>query len=266
MTALFRGLATSLLWLTATFALAGCALKDVPLPPDDDPALIQTSWNRFQEKFGGSCPETDFLARGSVNFSSTGRSSRLLFSFWGNTHFPIRMDLQAGIGAMLALWREDQTGWLGYHPGQEKAYQAVDSRSGARLLGLTMPLRLDALAQVLTGCWGELVSSEHAFAHTEPEGFVYHVHALRSSAELLLSPDGIPVTLRESGAHGWSMTIGEWMAEQPRSPKRLRLRQAGGHADVRVQRLKTADALWHPDDLALKPPPGTPVTTLKPDS
>ncbi len=262
MIALFRHPAMGLLLGMACVAVAGCALKAVPQPPQDDPVRIQAVWNRFQANFGGTCPEMDFFARGSVNFTSADRSSRLLFSFWGHTHFPVRMDLQAGVGTMLALWREDETGWLGYHPGQGKAYQATDSRTGADRLGLTMPLRLDALAQVLSGCWGKMVPSEYAFAHTEADGFVYQFQELHSRAELLLSPDGVPVALRVQDPQSWSISIHEWMTDQSRAPKRLHLRRHDSHADVRVQRLELADKLWQLDDLVLKFPPETLLVPL----
>lgn len=261
MIALSRHPTLSLLVVMACVAVAGCALKVVP-PPKDDPVQIQAAWNQFQANFGGICLKMDFSVRGSVNFTSADRGSRLLFSFWGHTHFPVRMDLQAGVGTMLALWREDETGWIGYHPGQEKAYQATDSRTGAKLLGLTMPLRLDALAQVLSGCWGKMVPSEYAFAHTEPDGFVYQVRTLHSRAELLLSPDGVPLALRVNDPQSWSIIIHEWMTDQSRSPKRLHLRQQGSQAHVRVQRLELADKLWQPDDLTLKLPPETLLVPL----
>lgn len=256
MSRIHRGLAVCLLVLFGS--LAACAVKPVPPPADMRPERFESAWDLFQKTYSSSCPARDFFARGSVNYTSGERSSRVLFSFWGRTQFPVRMDLQAGAGTMLAHWREDEQGWIGYHPGASEAFIAPDSRLGAATLGLTMPLRLDALAQILTGCWGQVVPREYVMAGFTGRYFDYSLGGETRGVVLSLSADGRPEILRQEEPGGWEVVIEEWFDERlPLSPRRLRLTQGQNVAVVRLQRLDFTGVSWQETDLFLDLPAGT---------
>jgi len=255
MSRMHRGLAVCLLIFLGH--LAACAVKPIPVA-DMQPERFASVWALFQKTYSSSCPARDFSARGSVNYTSGERSARVLFSFWGRTLFPVRMDLQAGVGTMLAHWREDEEGFLGYHPGASEAFVSGDSRLGAATQGLTMPLRLDALAQILTGCWGQVVPREYVTASFTGRHFEYSLGGKAGGIVLSLSADGRPSALRREGPGGWEVIIEEWFDESlPLSPRRLRLTQGQNVALVRLQRLDFTGVSWQESDLFLNLPPGT---------
>lgn len=255
-----RTLSFCLVLCLAQIAVA-CSVK-APLSDHDEPKRVQAVWNRFHELAAGSCVPLDFFARGSINYTSRERSSRLLFSFWGHTHFPVRMDLQAGVGAMLAHWREDESGWVGYHPGSQEAFASLDSRVGAASLGLAMPLRLNAFAKIITGCWSTVVPAEYMSAKGVQNGIEYLVVHQGNTATLTLSLDGRPKSLQLNDPQGWMVAVEEWLVDKPLSPRRLRLAQDDNVAVVRLQRLEVVSPPWPKEDLVLDLPPGTTLRHL----
>ena len=57
------------------------------------------------------------LIKGSLYYSRvtpTRRTNRTLFSMWGDFDGPMRLDVSAGIGKLLAHIREDRAGLLVY--------------------------------------------------------------------------------------------------------------------------------------------------------
>jgi outer membrane biogenesis lipoprotein LolB len=261
-----RGLAVCLL-IAFSYLAASCTVKPVPpahiLQPEQ-PAAAAYAWSLFQATFSPSCPTKDFSARGSVNYISGDRTARVLFSFWGRTQFPVRMDLQTGMGTMLAHWREDAQGFLSYHPGNAEAFVSSDSRVGAETMGLTMPLRLDALAQILTGCWGRIVPREYVSARFTGRHFDYALGGEAKGIVLSLSADGRPEILRREGPGGWELVIEEWFdGHLSLSPRRLRLTQGQNVAIVRLQRLDIMNVSWQETDLFLDLPFGTSLWKLE---
>ncbi len=247
----------------ASLAAPACTVKPTsPLVPEQE--RLSLAWDAFHAGFTESCRVRDFFARGSVNYTSGERSARLLFSFWGRTSFPVRMDLQAGVGTILAHWREDAQGWLGYTPGNQEALFASDSRIGAAAMGLAMPLRLDMLAQVLAGCWQEIVPGNFIFGQCVEDRCDYHVEHHGLSTILTLGLDGRPMALRENAPEGWEVAIEQWFEDAPGSPRRLGLRQGQNTALVRLQRLEFKAKRWGESDLALELPPGTMRHVLEP--
>lgn len=257
--------------LTACFFLVlgcllapACAIKKPLMPVDPGPEQMQSVWNLFHAEYMQPCPPRDFFTRASVNYSSGDRNSRLLFSFWGRTNFPVRMDLQAGVGAMVAHWREDEQGWIGYYPGSREAFFSSDSRAGAAMLGLAMPLRLNAFAQILIGCWDGVIPKDYVFAQFVENHFEYLLEHKGKKAVLVLTPEGLPVSLREDDAQGWIIAIDEWLDNDRRSPKRLSLRHEKNFAVVRLQRMDFSTVRWQEADLSLELPFGTTLRHLEP--
>lgn len=260
MTALHRRPLACLVLSLACLAAAACTtLKPRPEPA---PEIFRSAWELFRTEYMQPCPARDFFVRASVNLSSGERSSRFLITFWGRTTFPVRMDLQAGIGAMLAHWREDQQGWLGYHPATKEAFYSHDSRAGAALLGLTMPLRLDAFARVIGGCWEGIVPAEYSATRFALNRLEYLLEHQGQTVVLALTPEGRPLSLRLDDPSGWVMTIEEWLRDDRSRPGRIALQQGDDVAVVRVQRLDFDFVTWQENDLDLELPPGTVLRLL----
>ncbi|PTN38249.1 hypothetical protein [Desulfonatronum sp. SC1] len=249
-----------LLTLTAFALLSACGPK--PPPGYDDPDRISAVWSLFQASFVQDCHPQDFSLRASVNFSAPDRHSRFIVSMWGRTDFPIRLDVQAGVGAMLAHWREDRGGWLGYLPASREAYVADNVQDGARSTGLFMPVRLDTLAQIFLGCWRTLVPLEYEAVRLVDDTLEFHVTGHSTSLTLALAFDGRPVSLRGPDHGGWTVSVNQWESDAPSRPRRISLIQEEQSAVIRVQRLETDVEPWRGEDLRLDVPPGSTVWTV----
>jgi hypothetical protein len=61
------------------------------------------------------------------------------------------MDLEAGIGRTISMWREETDIWQAYFPGEKKMYTSSDARFGVQSLGFPCPFDLRELSLVLQG-------------------------------------------------------------------------------------------------------------------
>ncbi|SDB04455.1 hypothetical protein SAMN05660653_00213 [Desulfonatronum thiosulfatophilum] len=234
----------------------GCAPKTL-IPLDIAPEQADLVWNRFHQQYAANCTPLDFSLRASVNYASPDQQSRIVLAMWGRTDFPVRLDIRAGVGAMLAHWREGDSGWVGYSPTDNAAYFADSVQEGAQEMGLFMPLRLNALAQLLVGCWQTVVSPN--YQHVQSTGgslkFSYSINGMNISIHL--TPDGHPLSIRQETPAGWVVDIDQWTDEARRIPRRISLYQGDQSAVVRVQRLDLDVDPWQDHDLRLELPPGT---------
>ncbi|WP_153306909.1 hypothetical protein [Desulfonatronum thioautotrophicum] len=240
--------------------VAGCT----PKPPALllEPRTAETAWSRFQEAFLQDCPTEDFSLRASVNYSSPERHSRFIISMWGRTDFPIRLDVQAGVGAMLAHWREDQDEWLGYIPSTQEAFIADTVKEGARITGLFMPMRLNTLNQLLLGCWQAIIPTHYESVEIVGNTLEYSLLTESSPLILALAPSGQPVTVRNPEPGGWIARIEQWEDNVSFQPRRISLHQEDQSAVIRIQRLESPTTPWMDKDLRLDIPPGTTIWTM----
>lgn len=228
----------------------------------DDPDMAVAAWSRYQTTFFQTCPARDFSLRASVNVASPERHSRFLLSMWGRTTFPIRLDIQAGVGAMLAHWREDESGWIGYAPSAREAYLADSVREGAQVAGLFMPLRLDSLAQILLGCWESISGPEYDRVELLGNNFAFETTRDSVPLTLVLAPDGRPVSASRGNGDLWTVGIDQWDNAAVPTPRRISLTQGEQSAVIRIQRLDTDIAPWKAEELRLDLPPGTTLWTI----
>lgn len=159
--------------LCALLALALCACAPrIELPRHED---AQQTLSAFRARFVEPGPPGSGVAvRASLLYSTPARANRTDVQLFGEFDRPLRLDVRAGIGTMLALLREDQAGLLAFYPGQKRAYAHSDPVVGAQLLGLPFPFSLRDLALVIAGRFGTLVPDTPARVRAIPGGgFVY---------------------------------------------------------------------------------------------
>ncbi len=246
--------------LTVCVLLSACGPK--PPPVHDDPDRVSAVWSLFQASFVQGCRPEDFSLRTSVNFSGLDRDSRFIVAMWGRTDFPIRLDVQAGVGAMLAHWREDRRGWLGYTPASREAFVADTVQQGAHMTGLFMPVRLDTLAQLFLGCWRSLVPSEYEAVRLIDDTLEFLTVRNSTPLTLVLAFDGRPKSVSGPDHGGWTVSVDQWERDAPSRPRRISLAQGEQSAVIRVQRMETSIEPWRNEDLRLDVPPGTTIWTV----
>lgn len=259
--------------------LAACAPR-VELPRYDDAGA---DFSAFRSRFAPPLAAGGGLsARASLLYSTPSRSNRTDVQIFGDYARPLRLDVRAGLGAMLALMREDGAGLLAYYPDQKKAYAHEDPVIGAQLLGLPFPFALRDLALVLSGQFGTLIPLNRppdAIRATAQGGFSFSYlagpvrllaldpHGRPERMEGVLSPHFKTQAEREKtaapppGERVWTLAFSAYPEDDgdPEGPARtLTLGLPGGESAVlRVKSLEPRAEPWPLKALTLNLPAGT---------
>lgn len=261
----------AVLILMFLLALTACAPRKTIEPEPGVPQelqffrLAQERWATFQDRIRtGRKGPLDFQAMASLNYASPSSSHRVVLDFYGSTDLPLRLDLTAGIGATIALWREDSKGFTAYVPKDETAFHFPDSREGMAAFGLPLPYGLQDLAQLITGRWSVLVPAEYESAMAvnkdRPEGPIrYTLQGPGGSFQLTLDEEALPAAYTSPGAESWELTFSD-VEKGPAglTPGRIRMvRTPQEKALLILKELTLRDETWPDDALTLELPPGT---------
>ncbi len=252
-------------------ATSGCAPRTVALP---DTASPDTAWRVFRRAYCRPPAKPGLLIKGSLYYTRqtpTRRTNRTLFTMWGDFDGPMRLDVSAGIGKLLAHIREDTTGLTVYYPEQKTAYAHANPVLGATRLGMPFPFSLGQLARVCVGDFSGLTPVRFEQGERRSSGFTFVVnHRLPASTvtgvtlDLAGRPMVIEGTVPAPGAavRQWRLEINTYEESgSPPLPGRLTLAMDNGEKGVlriKTRELKLAPwptratGLELPDDTALR--------------
>ncbi|MDR0339443.1 MAG: hypothetical protein LBH65_04100 [Desulfovibrio sp.] len=266
-----------LLILAALMVMAGaCAPKRVPLvePPvaeesgEDKAAII---WQRFAARAKAAEGMTGpFRVSATLRYTDNeGKNTRASGLLWGNgktaAPHPLRLDLTAGPGVVVAKAREDASSFLVYVPDEKSAYRREGKHSTLTSFGVPVPLSLGDLTLLVSGQSGALflpsVSAADSGVPTErsltENGARYILPGSRLPGELELSEDGAPVSWKELGREGWSMVF-EPGDMDPLKPRRVRVSHVQGWSALMVvKEISRVSPPYSTAQLDLPLPPGT---------
>lgn len=244
-------------------ALSGCAVKVPPGTALDTP---KEAWTAFRQQYCAAPEGKALLVRASLQYSRTRptkRTNRTLISLWGDFSGPMRLDVSASIGRLLAHIREDRHGLLVFYPDDDKAYAHRNSVLGATRLGMPFPFTLSELAHALMGDFSELAPRRYAeaapeggnFAYTFDKGLVDRVVVDRFGRPLRI--EGRTAKALDH-ARRWVFEIdryGEGAAEKPALPDKLTLSLDNGEQGVlHIKSRELMLAPWPTRSLALELP------------
>jgi hypothetical protein len=242
--------------------LSGCATRIPPGLALDTP---RAAWSAFRQHY---CvrPEGEGLrVRASLYYSRTKptkRTNRTLISLWGDFDGPMRLDVSASIGTLLAHIREDKSGLLVFYPEDRKAYAHKNSVLGATRLGMPFPFSLAELAHALTGDFSKLAPRRYAKAEVEGENYAY-TFSSGLTRRIILDRLGRPVQLEGQTSHSqdarqWVFTIDRYEdapAGQVPLPDKLTLSLDNGERGVlHIKSRELMLAAWPARSLALELP------------
>ncbi len=210
-------------------------------------------------------PARAFLFKSSLNSITPQGMNRLTFDLWGNFGYPVRLDVKAGIGATIALWREDATGWLAYYPGQNVTYQG-EADHLAEPDSQRLPLSLRELALLLSGRIGAVLPAGYSDWKLGEQGRIrYLFNQEERLSELALDSSMRPLLLTGSHPEPWSLSFDSWDdAHDPIQPVKMTLRfQKDSRHVLRVKQAELRDREWSLDALALTPPEDSRVIDIE---
>ncbi|BCS88822.1 hypothetical protein PSDVSF_20640 [Pseudodesulfovibrio sediminis] len=209
-------------WLTSTLAataaallllvLAACAPRVSPGTAMDTP---DAAWKSFRRHYCSPSKDPAMKVKASLYYSRIKprkRTNRTLVTLWGDFDGPMRLDVSASVGTLLAHIREDASGLLAFYPQEDKAYAHTDPVLGATRLGMPFPFSLNELARVSTGDFSGLAPRTYTTAKRVGETYVYEVKG-KLVTRIILDTLGRPIlmhgptTITQNGAHSWQLEI-----------------------------------------------------------
>jgi hypothetical protein len=244
-----RAFALPLLFLA--FFLNGCA-RPLPFTEFPDAHIL---WSRFLETRNPLPPQTGFSLSGSINYTSTDRSHRVLLQVWGNQEYPIRADIRAGIGAHIAFLREDHASSLAYFPQQNQAF--ISLAQGLRTPEISLPFSLKELSAISLNTWETFLPEEYLRTRFVPGiGWAYSFNDPRIDT-LVIGFDGQPVTLQGSNGGSWELAFQRWSRDGERDfPSRMVLTlDTDERAIISFKELTVLSESWAEEALDLPLPP-----------
>ncbi|MFP4034336.1 MAG: hypothetical protein ACLFT5_02390 [Desulfovermiculus sp.] len=238
--------------------LQACAPVSAPrqelLPPDPDRV-----WSDFEHNFT-SRGDLPFWIKASLNFSGPERSHRSTFEFWGHTGLPLRLDLMAGIGVTVSLWRIDENGLLAYYPRQRVAYLGPDSSQGLEHLGFPCPLSVQGLADILTGQAASSLPSTYNSASPKSERQTEYRFSRQSRIQsLILDEQGRITSMAGEHPYTWSLKVDDYeLIQKTPIARSYRLQTEKGHkAVVRIKEVRFRSQPWPEKAMSLPLPEDT---------
>ena len=128
------------------FMASACARQPSTVPPADS----ADRWQAFVAR-SGAVKEAPYLLNASLRFGTEGDTRRVTALLWGNDSRSLRMDVMAGIGAVVAKIWESGDEFLVYSPTENRAFFHQGSNKPLLRVGVPVPFALDELAALLNG-------------------------------------------------------------------------------------------------------------------
>jgi hypothetical protein len=256
---------------TGAALFAGCAPKKAFGPGMD---TADAAYTAFRDGYCHAPAGASVLISGSLYYTRvkpTKRSNRTLIRLWGDFSRPLRLDVAAGMGRMLAHIREDRGGLTAFYPDQKAAYTHMDPVIGATRLGMPFPFSLRDLALVLGGSFSELLPYPPVEAVRTATGFEY---SFSQGPVTRLKLDGWARPVRMEGAtpiknhatRGWSIDFSRYPDDRTVKaplPRMLSLALESGEKGVlRVKNRELKQGAWPEQKLDLPLPEGTELFRL----
>ncbi|WP_300802146.1 hypothetical protein [uncultured Desulfovibrio sp.] len=249
--------------LCLTALLAACAGKGAgQLPPPESPAAAERSEQLWQALVRQSARHdaAPYRLGLSLRFGSQGDTRRVTALFWGNDDSHLRLDVMAGVGAVIANIVEADARFLIYSPRENVAYFHEGSTKPLLKVGVPVPLALADLSALLNGRFLRAFGEGHTpVAASSPDTAAFALEK-RLGGVLTLDAQGLPVRWTENGDKGWRM---ELLYDEQGLPRRLNLTHANGQkAIVLVKQRDTVQQPFTEEQLGLALPEDTPLLPL----
>lgn len=235
-----------------------------PAPEEDKAALI---WRDFAQKArSADVLSGPFRASATLRYTDDkGKNNRVSALLWGNNKadspWPLRLDLTAGVGTVVAKVREDKSLFTAYVPDENTAYE---HRGGNRTLasfGVPVPLSLSDLTLLLTGRAGALFLPQgqtDLVPDTRKEkgdGAEFTLANVPLPGILAVSRAGRIDSWREAAPGGWRIAF-EPDGKKPMQPARLRISHGRGwSALIVVKELARVSPPYDEARMSLELPP-----------
>jgi hypothetical protein len=237
----------------------------------EKPEAVESVLQQYRKHADEAARERDapLFVRASLRFGKEGDSRRVVLLLWKNAPDsaslnPVRLDVQAGMGAAVVKILRDDAHCLLYAPREARAWRH-DGRE--RILffhnGAPLPFEAHELAMLASGDFAEFFGVPPAEARrTRTGGFLFDLSSGERGGELELDPQGRPV--RWTSPDKNRMLEFGYGTDGAARPERVEARDAdGNHAVLLVKECARPATRYTPEQMELKMPEGTSVLPLK---
>lgn len=238
------------------FMASACARQPSTVAPPADSA---TRWQAFLAR-SEAVKEAPYLLNASLRFGTEGDTRRVTALLWGNGSQSLRMDVMAGIGAVIAKIWESGDEFLVYSPTENRAFFHQGSNKPLLRVGVPVPFALDELAALLNGRLTAVFGRQYADSQALASGNVGFTLTSAAGGLLEIDAQGQAVAWQENGSRGWNMTIAY---DEAGLPRRVSLRHPDGQTAVLLVKDRQSPAPFSQEQLSLLLPDSTPVLPLE---
>lgn len=231
--------------------LCACAGKKPPIQESamDEPwMLMQTA-----SEEAGNRP---YRLQVSLRFGEEGNTRRVTALIWGNNEENLRLDIMAGVGAIIAKISQNGNKFLLI--ADDKAYEHEGANKPLLRIGMPLPFDLNQLAALLNGRYADFFGKEYVSAEMRNGNPVYELSG-PAAGELELNAEGLPLTWKQGGA-GWRL---EFAYGENFLPRTLKLANGQGKKAILLVRQRHFPAEpFPPEQMELELPEGVEVMPL----
>ncbi len=265
----------SLALVCLCLALAtGCDKQPRLQEPGEKPASAEgkARWQAFENNARQQDAQAKaFRLHLSLTYTVPGSAEnrRITAIMWGNSPKVTRLDVNAGVGVLLARLRDGDEGLTIHSVGDKKAWQYSGHAKAMLNIGVPVPLSLPDMAALLLGRFSLLLpQSSFTDVTSGPKGLMryalenqYKITAISLDAKGLVRH--IQFTAIGS-TQAWQMDIDYDSGERP-LPQTLRLQHPNGSsATVYVQARHVIVPAFGEAQMLLRIPPEITVEALEP--
>lgn len=266
-------------WLLFVIMLgmfSGCAVTGKNSLSPLDPTRVnqaEDAWTRFlNASRSAEVQASPFRISANLHYAGDEGTQRVSAYFWGNggeDPYPLRLDVQAGMGSIMAAVREDAAYFAAYVPSDKTLYLSPQGEGSLQAFDVPVPFSLADLALLFTGRYGELFLGPNYEKSALPpvfEGangsFRFRLTGVAFPGYLDIGSDGLPVSWTEED--GWTISIDYRMDSTRTTPRRVRFTHAEGREATVVVRELARPAPFGGQQLELGYPEGTQIRILQP--
>ncbi len=224
--------------------LSGCAVRQHHATAE----LADAAWQAMLARAVTSAePFRDTL---SLRFGRENDTRRVTALMWGNGTDELRLDVRAGVGATVAMLRQQGSFFLLYAPMERKAWSHQGPASPLLRLGVPLPLDLFRLEALLHNRWMEVFGTDFEAAASDAKGIACRLTG-GIGGTLVLTTDGIPARWRDEH---WRI---DFVFNDDGTLKRLDLANDRGEKGILLVRQREHPAPFTAEQLRLELPPDT---------
>ncbi len=244
------------LWLILALSLCACARPIQETSPVQAPDAL---WQKFLSQ---SHAHKAYRLALSLRFGEKGDTRRVTALLWGNGESALRLDVQAGVGSVVAKILEDGDHFLLFSPLEKRAFFYQGAARPLIKAGVPVPFDLAQLAALLNGDYPRAFGREYSGMPFKAKlGTGYELFG-KPGGILLLDSAGLPVAWQEKTAGGWKMEI-SYNKESKPLPSRLNLSHGNGQQAILLVKEREIPKLpFTQEQMSLILPPDIPLLPL----